>query len=57
MAKFGIGQSVPRVEDPKFLTGRGRYLDDLTLAFQTYGVVVSSPHAHARLRSSRTFDR
>ena len=29
--KFGIGQPVPRKEDPRFLTGRGRYVDDVEL--------------------------
>ena len=48
--KFGIGQSVRRVEDQRFITGRGRYVDDLDLAHQCHGVVVYSPHAHARIR-------
>jgi carbon-monoxide dehydrogenase large subunit len=50
MAQFGIGQPVPRTEDPRLLTGRGRYADDVTLPNQAYGVVVRSPHAHARIR-------
>jgi carbon-monoxide dehydrogenase large subunit len=50
MNKFGIGQPVRRVEDQRFLTGRGRYVDDLQLAHQAYGAVVASPHAHARVR-------
>jgi aerobic carbon-monoxide dehydrogenase large subunit len=49
--KFGIGQPVPRVEDPRFLTGRGRYVDDIELPHQAHGVVVMSPHAHARIKS------
>jgi carbon-monoxide dehydrogenase large subunit len=48
--KFGIGQPVPRVEDPRFITGRGRYVDDIDLPQQCYGVVVMSPHAHARIK-------
>ena len=52
--KFGIGQPVTRVEDPRFLTGRGSYVDDISLPRQTYGVVLRSPHAHARIdRSTR----
>jgi carbon-monoxide dehydrogenase large subunit len=47
--KFGIGQPVPRVEDPRFITGRGRYVDDFDLPRQCYGIVVMSPHAHARI--------
>jgi carbon-monoxide dehydrogenase large subunit len=48
--KFGIGQSVRRVEDQRFITGRGRYVDDINLPQQCYGAVVYSPHAHARIR-------
>jgi carbon-monoxide dehydrogenase large subunit len=48
--KFGIGQPVPRVEDPRFITGRGRYVDDIDLPHQCYGVVVMSSHAHARIK-------
>jgi aerobic carbon-monoxide dehydrogenase large subunit len=45
----GLGQSFPRKEDQRLLTGRGRFADDLNLGGQAYGVVVRSPHAHARL--------
>ncbi len=48
--RFGIGQPVRRVEDRRFLTGRGRYVDDVTLPRQAHGVVVMSPHAHANIR-------
>ncbi len=47
--KFGIGQSVPRTEDPRFLTGRGRYVDDIAMPGLLHGHVLRSPHAHARL--------
>ena len=47
--KFGIGQPVRRVEDDRFLTGRGRYTDDIPLPGHAFGCVVRSPHAHARL--------
>jgi len=50
MNKFGIGQPVHRVEDQRFLTGRSRYVDDIELPHQAYGAVVTSPHAHARIR-------
>jgi carbon-monoxide dehydrogenase large subunit len=50
MAKFGIGQAVRRVEDQRFLTGQGRYVDDIVLANMAYGVNVLSPHAHARIK-------
>ncbi|MGG5817474.1 xanthine dehydrogenase family protein molybdopterin-binding subunit [Falsiroseomonas sp. HW251] len=51
MAKFGLSQSVRRVEDPRLLTGRGRYTDDISMPGQTYGIVLRSPHAHARIAS------
>ena len=47
--KYGVGQPVPRSEDPRFLTGRGRYVDDLVLPRMAYGAVVRSPHAHAQI--------
>src|SRR5881628_2568592 len=49
MTKFGIGQPVRRVEDRRFLTGRGRYVEDVDLPRQACGVPVLSPHAHARI--------
>ena len=57
MNKFGIGQPVPRVEDPRFITGRGRYVDDIELTHQAYGVVVMSPHVGSvsRPNTSRSF--
>ncbi len=54
MQKFGIGQPVPRVEDPRFITGRGRYVDDFELPHQCYAVQIMSPHAHARIKSIDT---
>jgi len=52
--KFGIGQPVPRVEDPRFITGRGRYVDDFDLPHQCHGIVVMSPHAHANIKKIDT---
>jgi len=49
MNKFGIGQPVRRSEDPRFLTGAGRYTDDITIPGQAYAFVLRSTHAHARL--------
>jgi aerobic carbon-monoxide dehydrogenase large subunit len=51
MAGFGIGQSVTRKEDPKFLTGRGHYVSDIEVPRQTQAVLIYSPHAHANIRS------
>ncbi|MEA3026240.1 MAG: aerobic carbon-monoxide dehydrogenase large subunit, partial [Alphaproteobacteria bacterium] len=50
MAKFGIGQPVRRVEDQRFLTGQGRYVDDIVLPGMLHACNVLSPHAHARIR-------
>jgi CO/xanthine dehydrogenase Mo-binding subunit len=44
-----VGKSLRRVEDPKFLLGRGRYIDDLVLPRMLHAAVVRSPHAHARI--------
>ena len=51
MGEFGIGQSIPRFEDPRLLRGQGRFVDDINLPGQAYMVVVRSPHAAARIRS------
>jgi carbon-monoxide dehydrogenase large subunit len=51
MIRFGAGHSVARTEDFRFLTGRGRYTDDLAAPNQVYLHVVRSPHAHARVRA------
>ena len=47
----GIGTSLPRFEDARLLTGRGRYSDDFTLPGQVHAAVVRSPHARARILS------
>ena len=54
MEKFGIGQPVRRVEDPRLLTGRGRFVDDIDLSRQCHGSVLYSPHAHALIRNIDT---
>lgn len=52
MAKFGIGDSVRRVEDPRLLMGGGRYTDDTKLASPAArAYVLRSPHAHADIKS------
>jgi carbon-monoxide dehydrogenase large subunit len=50
MAEKGIGARVPRKEDLRFITGRGRYTDDINQPGQAYAVFVRSPHAHARIK-------
>src|SRR6516164_2411880 len=42
-----IGRSLRRLEDERFLTGQGRYVDDVALPGQLHGVVLRSPHGHA----------
>ncbi|MDP6953050.1 MAG: xanthine dehydrogenase family protein molybdopterin-binding subunit, partial [Alphaproteobacteria bacterium] len=49
MAKFGISQSFGRREDRRFLTGQGRYGDDVRAADETHLYVLRSPHAHAEI--------
>ncbi|MFK7980430.1 MAG: xanthine dehydrogenase family protein molybdopterin-binding subunit [Saprospiraceae bacterium] len=44
-----IGSSVKRVEDKRFITGQGRYTDDIVLPQMTYACMVRSPHAHAEI--------
>ena len=46
-----IGSPVPRVEDLRFLRGRGEYIDDVARAGQLYAVIKRSPIAHGRLRA------
>ena len=48
MAPF-IGQSTRRLEDARFLTGTGRFVDDVNVAGQAWAYVVRSPHAHATI--------
>lgn len=50
MAKY-IGASVKRKEDGRFITGRGRYTDDIVLPNMTHAYIVRSPHAHAKIKS------
>ena len=47
----GIGASVKRVEDQRFLTGKGNYTDDINRPDQTYAYMLRSPHAHAKIIS------
>ncbi|MFN8355380.1 MAG: xanthine dehydrogenase family protein molybdopterin-binding subunit [Spirosomataceae bacterium] len=51
MSNKYIGQSVKRLEDKRFITGKGRYTDDLKLHGMVYAHFVRSPYAHARVNS------
>ena len=54
MATDGIGASVRRKEDQRFITGRGTYVDDINQPGQAYAVFVRSPHAHAKITAIDT---
>src|SRR5215204_5998616 len=51
MGEFGIGQSVPREEDPYLLRGAGRYVDDVAVPGQARAYVLRSPHAHTGIHA------
>lgn len=44
-----IGKDIPRLEDPRLLTGRATYVDDVRLPGLLHAAVLRSPYAHARL--------
>jgi carbon-monoxide dehydrogenase large subunit len=50
----GIGASVRRKEDLRFLSGRGQYTDDINRPGQTHAVILRSPHAHAAIKGLDT---
>ncbi len=50
MKKFGIGQPIRRVEDRKFITGEGRYTDDIAPQKAVHAYILRSPHACARFK-------
>src|SRR5262245_14888678 len=54
LQKFGVGQPVPRNEDPTLVRGEGRYTDDVSLPGQAYAVIVRSTHAHGIIRKIDT---
>lgn len=50
----GMGHSMKRKEDPRFLQGKGNYVDDIKLPDMLYLDIVRSPYAHARIKSINT---
>src|SRR5260370_28272320 len=54
LMKFGIGQPVPRTEDPTLVRGEGRYTDDVKLAGEAYAVIVRSRVAHGVIKGIDT---
>jgi carbon-monoxide dehydrogenase large subunit len=53
MPRF-IGKPIPRLEDQRFITGTGRYTNDIALAGACWAYVLRSPHAHARINAIHT---
>ena len=54
MGVEGIGARVTRKEDKRFLTGKGRYTDDMVVPGMKQAIFVRSPHAHAKIKSIDT---
>ncbi len=50
----GIGHARKRKEDPRFIQGKGNYVDDIKLPGMLYGDIVRSPVAHGRIKSINT---
>jgi carbon-monoxide dehydrogenase large subunit len=51
MTATGIGSSVKRKEDHRFVTGKGKYVDDINRPGQAHAFFLRSPHAHAAIKS------
>jgi carbon-monoxide dehydrogenase large subunit len=49
-----LGEPIKRVEDPRFITGNGNYLDDIKLPSMTHLAILRSPYANANIRSIDT---
>jgi len=49
--RYSVGQSVTRTEDPRLLTGRGEFTDDLHFERMVYAYVLRSPYAHAKINA------
>src|SRR5436305_3142664 len=54
MNEAHIGRSLRRLEDSRFLTGQGRYVDDIDMPGQLHGIVLRSPHGHAAIQGTDT---
>jgi len=50
-ARRWVGKSIRRVEDPRFLLGRGGYVDDIVLPGMVHAAILRSPLPHARIKS------
>ncbi len=56
MAKFGKSQTIKRVEDPRLVTGQGRYVDDIAPEGAVHAYFLRSPMAHAEITMIDTID-
>ncbi len=54
MSSTGIGARVARKEDQRFITGKGRYTDDIHLPHETHAYFIRSPYAHATVKKIDT---
>ncbi|TFH40319.1 MAG: xanthine dehydrogenase family protein molybdopterin-binding subunit, partial [Lysobacterales bacterium] len=54
MEQYGVGQPIRRKEDQRFLTGAGRYVDDVSMPDMAHIYILRSPHAHAQIESIDT---
>jgi aerobic carbon-monoxide dehydrogenase large subunit len=54
MTEAHIGRSLRRLEDTRFLTGQGHYVDDIDMPGQLHGIVLRSPHGHAAIEAIDT---
>ncbi|MEO1459855.1 MAG: hypothetical protein AAFV49_20120, partial [Pseudomonadota bacterium] len=54
MSKFGLSQPVQRVEDTRFVTGQGQYIEDMSRAGELRAVFLRSPMGHADITSIDT---
>ena len=56
MGVEGIGARVVRKEDRRFITGQGRYVDDVKMVGMSYAHFIRSPHAHAKVKGINSAD-
>ena len=49
-----IGKNEKRVEDPRFIQGKGKYVANVSLPEMAYVAILRSPHAHANIKSINT---
>ena len=52
-----VGRTMRRKEDPRLITGRARYIDDISLPGTLWASIVRSPESHAKIVSIRRFGR